>query len=400
MQPLTRSARLLSLFLPFALLACGDDNPTGTGPANEGIFARYVSLGNSIAAGFQSGGINDSVQLVAYPALIAQQMGLSIGTDFVLPLLNRPGCAPPFVNIFTQERVDMGGPSDCAGRIDNAIPHNVAVPGAKVIDALSNTDSRSNANALTSLFLGTGTQLSVAQQLRPTFVTVWLGANDALGAALNGDATLLTPVDLFERDYLQLADSIEAMGVQGAVLIGVPQVLNIPNLSAGAAYWVADQMGALPPTLSVAANCAPTASGGAGETTLVPFGYGFGVLLAQASQGMAVTLDCLTDPPVVSTGEIVAIIGAVARYNTIIQREAARRGWGYLDPNPTLDSLRATGEVPLFPNSMGIDALLQPFGPHFSRDGFHPSTSTQRLIANKIIEVINATYNQSIPAVP
>ena len=42
------------------------------------LFRRYAALGNSITAGFQSAGINDSTQRRAYPVLLAMAMG----TDF------------------------------------------------------------------------------------------------------------------------------------------------------------------------------------------------------------------------------------------------------------------------------------------------------------------------------
>src|SRR5919198_3137830 len=48
------------------------------------MFVRYVSLGNSLTAGFQSGGINDSTQRQAYPVLVAAAMG---GDPFYYPSL-------------------------------------------------------------------------------------------------------------------------------------------------------------------------------------------------------------------------------------------------------------------------------------------------------------------------
>ena len=55
------------------------------------IFSSYVALGNSITAGYQSGGINDSTQRLSYAVLLAKQMG----TRFAYPSLVMPGCPPP-----------------------------------------------------------------------------------------------------------------------------------------------------------------------------------------------------------------------------------------------------------------------------------------------------------------
>src|SRR3712207_8913200 len=56
--------------------------------------ARYVAIGNSITAGYQSDGINDSTQARSYAVLLAQ----AAGTTFRVPALNRPGCQPPIAD--------------------------------------------------------------------------------------------------------------------------------------------------------------------------------------------------------------------------------------------------------------------------------------------------------------
>ena len=184
------------------------------------------------------------------------------------------------------------------------------------------------------------------------------------------------------------------MGVQRGVLVGAFGVKNIPNLSAGAAYWVASQTpGAIPPTFTVNANCAPAAFGGVGETTLVPFAYGFGQLIGPAMMGANTALDCVNDAAVLTGAEIVTIATAVATYNAAIQAEANELGWAYMDPNPVLDSLRTAGEIPLFPNASGLDAVTRPFGDFFSRDGVHPNAAAHRLIADHIIDAINEKYD-------
>ena len=107
---LSRAALVLLIAVFF--VACDDDvlNPPD---AVDALFNRYVAIGNSLTAGFQSGGINDSTQLQSYAVLLAQQFQ----TEFEVPLLNKPGCPPPLTNIFTQET--LGGPMapPCAARV-------------------------------------------------------------------------------------------------------------------------------------------------------------------------------------------------------------------------------------------------------------------------------------------
>src|SRR2546425_3211264 len=108
--------------LGVALAAAGchqDDLFTPAPPAYAGgaMFARYVSFGNSITAGFQSFGLSDSLQGLAYPVLLASAMG----TPFNYPSLAKPGCPPPITFIFSSPptRVNNLPASFCALRSTN-----------------------------------------------------------------------------------------------------------------------------------------------------------------------------------------------------------------------------------------------------------------------------------------
>jgi len=97
------SAAVLGLVL--AATACQNDKlnrPFNVTPVDP-LFDRYVSMGNSITAGFQSGGINDSTQSQSYAVLLARAMH----TPFFAPLMNKPGCPPPYTNVFTQTRLGV-----------------------------------------------------------------------------------------------------------------------------------------------------------------------------------------------------------------------------------------------------------------------------------------------------
>src|SRR5688500_12685011 len=95
MTRLTRGSTLATLLAASLLSGCAaenerlidlDDSPGAP------LLTRYVSLGNSITAGFQSGGLTDSLQLRAYPVLVARQAEV----PFSVPLLAKPGCPPPY----------------------------------------------------------------------------------------------------------------------------------------------------------------------------------------------------------------------------------------------------------------------------------------------------------------
>jgi hypothetical protein len=235
-----------------------------------------------------------------------------------------------------------------------------------------------------------------------------------LGAATSspnaGDSTKITSITNFQTRYGAMLDTVDAVGPQGVILIGVGKVTALPFFNAGATYWAIKNHLAPPdsfPTLfTVSNNCAPIATGipGArGDSTLVPFPYG-AALLGAAQLGAARNLDCAdTVAAVVVPKELVKLVAAVTAYNTYISGQATARGWAYLDPNTTLDSLRAipTAVRPFPALLQPCNAVLGlPFGTAFSCDAVHPSASTHRLIAQKLRLAINAAYTTAIPPIP
>ena len=405
------SAALLSALL---VAACQNDqlNRSFANTPVDPLFARYVSMGNSITAGFQSGGINDSTQQQSYAVVLAKAMR----SPFFPPLLNRPGCPPPYTNVFTGARVSGGIATTCALRKIPPIPppyiSNTAVPGAKVNDIYRNLGADSSANALTQFFLGGLTQAQMMAKAQPTFVSVWIGNNDVLGAATSstnpGDSTAITPVPLFQSRYDSVTSLVAAAKPNGAILIGVGNVTDLPYFSAGAVYWAIKNHLAPPdsfPTLfTVSPNCAPGGTpgipGARGDTVLVPFPYG-AALLGAAQAGAPRNLDCSDSVvAIVTPPELRNLVGAVLAYNAHISAQATSHQWAYLDPNLTLDSLRlvATAVRP-FP-LLGQPCSANPFGTAFSCDGVHPSAASHKLIAQKLRTAINSAYSTTIPAIP
>jgi hypothetical protein len=344
--------------------------------------------------------------------------------------MNRPGCPPPYINVFTQDRGGYAD-DDCFLRVA-PIPeflHNVAVPGAAVIDALTNLSPASDPNPLTTFFLGGLTQLEAAAIIRPTFASVWIGNNDVLGAILDetnaGDPALVTDPTAFAASYAAMMDSLDAFGsIQGGVLVGVVQAAFAPYLTQGRA-WAAfevqfDVTTAPLNAFDVDANCL-TSDPIPGTSDLVwvsvPFPVG-GSMLAEAKAKIdsvlggtlpppslvPVTMDCSIQQ-MVSTTELLNMIGSVDAYNVAIAAEAADRGWPFVDPNPLLEVLLADTSAirpfPAFPRPAPLPpdpaTVAAPFGWALSRDGIHPSTVIHEDVAEALITAINATFGTAIP---
>lgn len=408
---------LLAFALPF-VAGCDSDALSDANPRESNVdplFDRYVSLGNSITAGFQANGINDVTQNESYAVLLAEQMA----TTFEIPAIREPGCPPPLENILTGQTVGTV-PGGCALR-EPTTPlalNNVAVPGALTIDVLTNDPTAgASPSALTRLVLGGRTQAEAALDANPTFASVWIGNNDVLGAALAGDPSRITPLDEFEDQYTRIINRLEGNGVEGGVLTSVSNVSFIPFLSPGQAYAAAEgqinafgsQQSPAWGSFSVDVSCAPGASG---ANTRVPFSYGFGNLFQQALQGADVTLDCDPDTApeaLLTLTEAAEIIFTLNDYNTFIETLADERGWAYVDVNPALESLYLSGAgdadpandaVPKFPDvDPDREAGESTFGLWFSEDGVHPSAATHQVVTNLFVEAINDQYGTSLETI-
>ena len=406
----TNLIRVAVLGTVLAVAACETNREVlgPTTPVGGELFRSYVSIGNSITAGFQSNGINDSTQRQSYAVLLARSMG----TRFAYPSLTMPGCPAPIANTqtgFLVGQTATATPPACSARIPASVTdilNNVAVPGARVLDPTSPTDA---SNALTTLILGGKTQVQKAIDAQPTFVTVWIGNNDVLQAGLSGilvptpalgQAGIRSNQAQFQSAYETLTGQLTAgaPGVKG-VLMGVAQVANLPSMSSGAliAGSPAIQAGltaAAGTPVTVLPNCV-------GSTSLVNVPQ---LLVAIRNKSHPAVVSCapgalpapVGDVFILDATEQATLAGVISGYNAYIKGKAAALGFGYWDPNPLFTAKRLSGEIPAFPNLASTTAT---FGPLISLDGVHPSGAAHVLIANEVIGVINTTYGTSLKPV-
>ena len=427
------------LIVAAIVVSCTETNNEVLGPRPTGtasIFQNYVAIGNSITAGYQSGGLNDSTQRRAYPVLLSQQMGVA----FRYPSLAGRGCAPPVINFATQARSGTGSTSttcDLRNPTTTNLINNVAIPGAAVVD-LTDADGTPNSNTLTSLFLAGKSQVQKALENAPTFASVWMGNNDVLPAAVSG---LLTPVagvspgvttqTTFESEYNKGTDALlaGAPGIKG-ILVGVAQVSNIPlffraslllpavatnpvyaAFNAASGFSATGTAGQQAP-LTVDANCT-------GSTSLVSFRLASAIVAYRANPSAAgaqpphVACDTPAQAPyntnplignifILTAAEQTALTNAVNAYNTYISAEATALNFAYVNPNTLLDSLRTAGQIPAFPDLANPTFPFHGTGcanttcPWFSLDGVHPSDRAHRAFTNHIINAINAKYGTTL----
>jgi lysophospholipase L1-like esterase len=385
----------MSLAAAVALAACDSDKIV-TPPAtslNTGIFKSYVAIGNSITAGYQSGGILDSTQQESFADLLAH----AAGTRYAYPSLVAPGCPPPIVNFQTGARLGGATATTCLGRTAStvtAILNNVAVPGAAVADLTALTTA--NSNALTTFILGGKTQIQKALDAQPTFVTVEIGNNDVLPAALSGIPVPtagvspgITPVDSF---VVQYARAINQLTSARPKLKGV--LLGVFNVTLSGALFPIDSV-INNPLLGAEVDAA------AGHAiTYAPDCVNSGALLSLevlpliASGEVPPVIGCAdANPFTLSVDKIGLFVGTVQAYNGYIQAKADSIGFAYMDPNPLLVGLRAVDSIPPYPN---FASATHPFGSFITLDGIHPSAAAHQLIAAAMIAKIDSVYGLTI----
>jgi lysophospholipase L1-like esterase len=395
-----------------ALLACSENRELlGTAtPAGGDIFKSYVALGNSITAGYQSGGINDSTQRQSYARLLAGQMG----TQYHYAALALPGCPPPISNGLTGARLGGTTAPPCALRTTTSVTdilNNVAVPGARVLDPISATTVASN--ALTTFILGGKSQVQRALDANPTFATIWIGNNDVLEAGASGvlvptagvSPGIISTQAQFQTSYdamiQQLTDS--EPNLKG-VLIGVVQVAGIPLMQSGAtiASSATDQAfinSATGKTVTIHSNCT-------GSTSLVSVPQLIPLIRAGTHPALiscqpgVVPGTLVGDLFVLDATEQATLAATITGYNTYIKNKADAINFAYYDPNVLLAAQRASGAIPGFPIVTGSTSTTATFGTLISLDGIHPAAAGHKLIANDLIALINTKYGTTLKPVP
>jgi len=385
-------------------------------------FTRYVALGDSLTAGVASGSILDYYQQRAYPQLLATQAGAgTLQGPFVAP----PGVAPIMelksLSPLTIGPTDMQPPMNPLEYFYNlaleAPYQNLGLSGANTNDLLTKTGNALNLaagnldNIVYDMTLrvpqqpdpNTGnlidyTAMVAAIGQQPTFVTVWIGNNDILGAVVSAtplEGLTMTPVASFAADYAMLIGGL-AMSLPNAQIV----ILDV----FGDARWI-------PFTTSVPGSVDIP---GVGTVPLMgedgPIGPGDYLTLPAASligQGMGLpipgspplpeNLNPATGAPgVILRGAEIAIINErIAAFNGIIAATADQFPNVHLYSTSDLFQEVVSGNYQRYGGiTLTTDFLT---GGLFSYDGIHPQNIGQAVVAEGLIEFLNDEFNAGLP---
>ena len=272
--------KLVSLAIACSVLSACDtdfDNPISGNAGNSGDadLSKFVTIGDSLTAGYADGALYKSGQENSYPAILAQQFA-KVGGDsnFTQPLVSDnlgglliSGDPQYFDNRLVLNLTDPANPSpepiagtpttEVIGSGLNGLSFsNMGVPGAKSfhLGAPGYDDATGilagTANPYFVRFASSApataatTMIADAAGQQPSFFVMWIGNNDVLSYATTGGVGVdqlgnpdpstygsndITDPGAFASVYSQLVGAFKVANpaVQG-VLINIPDVSTIP----------------------------------------------------------------------------------------------------------------------------------------------------------------------------
>ena len=444
--------------------------------AGDADFSNYVSLGNSLTAGYADGALYRSGQEDSYPNIMAEQFGFVGGGDFTQPLTsdnlgglllggqqilgNRlvlsadengnpfptPLDGTPTTDVTTSE----AGPFNNMG-VPGAKSYHLVTPGYGSVAGVAN----GTANPWYARFATSesSTVLADAASLNPTFFSLWIGNNDILGYATSGGSGVdqtgnldpstyggndITDPNVFAAAYSAQVDALVAGGAKG-VLLNIPDVTSIPYFTT------------VPPrSIPLDAATADLLNGGfAAYNGGLAAAQAFGLISAEEVTNRTITfvegLNAVTmedeyltnlsslglpswrqatmndkivlpaigligttvdgnptqingvsvplaDGIVLSYDEIAETQARTVQFNATIETITAQQGWALYDAYGILNQAVTQGVA--FDDYVMTTDLV--FGGFFSLDGVHTTARGSALIANGMMEAIDAHYGSNL----
>ncbi|HKC23445.1 MAG TPA: SGNH/GDSL hydrolase family protein [Thermoanaerobaculia bacterium] len=426
MTRLAKSGLAAACVLGLSLLAA----PRASAQAD---LTKFFVIGDSIMAGFTDGCWVKHGQIDSIGAVVARQAGVT----YEQPLLDEPGVGGCLV--LTSLAPTFTRKQSIPKPLNLTYPkpyNNLAVPGYNVKDVTDSKSSADNGNALTDLVLrGSGaTVLQQAASQQPTFVMVFIGNNDVLGAGTSGtviEGATLTPFSVIDPRMDQIVNTLKAaQGGTGkgifltlADITALPFFTTIPpyiivggktitNPATGRPFTFLSQRvikdhtiptGELGPVAPIPEDSIVTLQAAGFLAT----GYGIPCAILDAG-GVAASdprrLHCNQPLPddanrvaktpgvILYSDESAAIRARTLQINNKITAAASAAGFKVVDLGALLADFVAHGRE-FGGITIGTSFLT---GGFFSYDGVHPTSTGYAMVAGELIKFINANYGNSI----
>jgi lysophospholipase L1-like esterase len=317
--------------------------------------------------------------------------------DFQQPLVTEPGIPPEYALTRLVPTPIVAPKSDTAGAPRNSglarSFNNLAVPTATVGEALTRVTDNGGFHDL--VLRGRGSQVAQAVAARPSFVTVWIGNNDVLGAVIRGRAVegqTVTPAATFRAAFQQVIAALQATGAR-LVAANLLDVTAIPYATTLQRVVVNPQTGQ---PLLVNGQPVPLLGpeGPLPPGTLVTLAagsllaQGHGIPTAAGGRGTP-----LPDEVILDAAEVAFLQDRVNANNQAIAEICQAANVPVVDVNAFYRAVLSGGYV------VGGVVLTNSFlrGGVISLDGVHPTELGYAILANEWIRVINRAGGELEP---
>jgi hypothetical protein len=419
MRHLNRTRLGVAIALMVALAGCSgpcDKIESINGPTldTKGVdLTTYVAVGTSLTSGYESGGVVDRHQVHSFPSIFARQIGKTVDINggagtFTQPTINFDGI-PALSEIKSYSPLIINNAGRTTGAPtnlgQNSAYHNLGIPGAILIDLIDSTfyhppatPIRSNFTYFNIIQRTRGLILTQALSLQPTIMSIEYGANEILGfAAVQGTAPDPGTGNIYKPAMTAALNGIHtALPNTKVAVFNVPDVTAIPFFTTLSAFTVNATTGAPMPLVGVNGPCQPgdlvllSAGPQIAAGTGIPAG-GYNYLNPPAgSNGQP-----LPESLILRVQEVTDTRAVVAQLNAVVDSVAARPFVAKVDLAGLLATIASSGVT------IGGDLYTNEFvtGGLFSLDGVHPNDLGYALMANTMIDAINARFGCFVPPV-
>ncbi|HEY0176994.1 MAG TPA: SGNH/GDSL hydrolase family protein [Pedobacter sp.] len=408
-----------------AMASCKPELKTITPSKGTADFSRYISVGNSLTAGYADGGLYLEGQQNSYPEMIAGQMKSVGGGSFTSPLFNAdqsngsgylrlasftaagtPVTQPVTTNLAVRGQIAIEG-------FGNVILYtkytgdlnNYGVPGIKLSQITY--APYGNLNGYFERLLPGASPTNTTAYLdfvtaKPfTFFSMWLGNNDVLLYATSGAtsaADVPTDKGTFTALYNIAATAMTKSGAKGVVAT-IPDVLSTPYFTTVTLPVLLTAVHAVAPTINtlyIQTGTGTVRAATAQDYFLLPLSSA-NVIGVPNGAGQPYGLDPrnpIESKYVLDQAEAAMISDYTNSYNATIKSVAAAKGLAVMDAYALLKEYGAGKVV----NGVAVSSAYIT-GNLFSLDGIHLTPMGYSIVANAFIKAINTQYGSSIPIV-
>ena len=376
-------------------------------------FSNYLAIGTDYTAGYANDGLRVESQKNSFPALIAQQVRYIRNIPFNQPFLEtgmdsyyslksfevNSLCPTHFMKF----RIDtVGGKNirEWADLSGSGNFHNLGIPYLKVSDLDRSYLQLPNSVTPNMYFHRllsdplTSYMDYVKNQAKPTFFTLELGFNDVFSYVWKGggqgSSNAVSLQEDFERNYTEMVKTLTKNGAQG-VLFTIPSVTDLPFVNTIGYEWLnigdchSQSLFEKEDSLGEIRKLLP------GDYLLISayneMVYGGNPLLGVHSNYP------LDGRWVLDESETQNVIDRTRRFNAFIKKIAQENDLALFDFGQFVHDVK-TGNVIIDGLDITSDYIQ---GGFYSLDGWTLTPRGNAIIANKVIETVNAKYGSLIP---